>query len=179
MRQVILLGCLTVLLLMDAAHVCQAQPRPRGSSSQAAPRGSTDVWQVIYLGKSKIGYSHSFTHPVVLDGKSLLKCENQTHLAIKRFGQTLKIEMRQETKESADGELSAFDFEMKNPPAAPTRAVGHVDGNRLAGELTVAGTPQPFSLPLDAGVKSPAYLERLPNEHPFKMGERLAFKVFL
>ncbi len=103
--------------------------RPRLCRSAAAQRaitqkqGGTEVWQVIYLGKSRIGHSRSYTRPVTVEGKSFLKCEYETHLAIKRFGQALQFDTRRETIESPDGSLQSFVYEMKNPPAAPTRTI--------------------------------------------------------
>jgi transglutaminase-like putative cysteine protease len=154
-----------------------ADPRPREAGPHQA--GATEVWQVIYLGKSRIGQSRSYTRPVTVEGKSFLKCEYETHLSIKRFGEPLRVDTRRETDESPDGGLRSFIYEMKNPPAAPTRASGRVEGNQLAGEINVGGTANPFSVPWDPEVKSPAYLDRLPVEHPFKPFQTVTCKEFL
>ena len=156
-----------------------AAPRPRSDRAKAAARTvGTELWQVIYLGKSRIGYSHTSTRPLVIDGKPMLKVESQTHLALKRFGQTLEIETRQESEEFPDGGLSSFEYEMKNPPAASTRSAGRVNGPQLSGEINVGGTVHTFSMPWSPEVKSPAYIDRLPVEHPFKTSQSVACKVF-
>jgi hypothetical protein len=165
-----------VLLTAIVDRVC-ADPEPRGAVTQKP--GGTEIWQVIYLGKSRIGHSRSYTRPVMVEGKSFLKCEYETHLAIKRFGQALQVETRRETIESPDGGLQSFVYEMKNPPAASTRTAGHVDGNRLAGEINVGGTSHEFSMPWDPATKSPAYLDRLPVDHPFKPFQSVITKEFL
>jgi len=172
---------LSVLLAATVRIAADPRQTPvrKHEKDPAARNVGTEVWQVIYLGKTRIGYSRSFTRPVTVDGKSLLKCEYQTHLSIKRFGQALQIETRQETEEFPDGGLSAFVYEMKNPPAASTRSAGHVQGNQLSGEINVGGTVHPFSMPWGSEIKSPDYLDRLPIEHPFKTSQSVACKVFL
>lgn len=69
---------------------------------------------------------------------------------------------------------------MKNPPAAPTQSSGRVvDGNRMTGQITVGGTAHEFSIPWDASIKSPAYLDRLPTDHPFKLHQTVILKEFV
>ena len=148
--------------------------RPRKTR---APRR---FWQVIYLGKSRIGHSRTYTRPVSVEGKTFLKCENETHLSIKRFGQVTQFDTRRETEELPDGTLRAFTYEMKNPPAAPTLSSGRVvDGNRMTGQITVGGTAHEFSIPWDVSIKSPAYLDRLPADHPFKHHQTVIMKEFV
>lgn len=154
-----------------------ADPRPTPAGRQRP--GVTEVWQVIYLGKSRIGHSRSDTRPVTVDGKTCIKCDCETHLAFERFGQALEIDTRRETQESADGGLREFVYELKNPPAATTRATGRVDGNRMAGTIDVGGTAHEFSMPWEPGIKSPAYFDRLPAEHPFKPFQTVICKEFL
>jgi hypothetical protein len=134
---------------------------------------------VTYLGKSRIGYSHSLSRPVQVDGQSLIRTDSEMHLTMKRFGQTLQIETRQEEEELAGGELVFFTLEVNNPPAAPTRTVGRVRGNLLVGENTVAGTPREFTIPWDKASKAPAYIDRYPHLHPFKPGDAVTLRTFV
>jgi hypothetical protein len=178
-----ILACLVVALALATGTVLRADPprRPRASAAtQAAPpAGTSDIWQVTYLGKNRIGYSHTLSRPVQIDGKPLIKTDAETHLTIKRFGQTLQIETREEEEELPGGELVSFIYEVKNPPAAPTRTVGRVRGSLLVGESTVAGTPHEFSLPWQAATKSTAYVDRYPRVHPFKPGDAVNLRVFM
>src|SRR5580704_5662072 len=174
---------LGVALLLATSGVLQADPprrtRTPAPNHAALPPGSSDIWQVIYLGKGRMGYAHTFSRPVKIDGKSLVKTDSQTHLTIKRFGQTLQMETRQEEEELPGGELQSFVYEVKNPPAAPTRTVAHVRGNLLVGESTVAGTPHEISIPWDAATKSAAYVDRYPHLHPFKPGDAATLRIFV
>jgi hypothetical protein len=169
------LAAFSFFVVANAGGRLAADPRP-------APQkpGAKETWQVIYLGQSRIGHARTYTRPVTSEGKSYLKCENETHLSIKRFGQSTQFDTRRETEELPDGTLQAFSYEMKNPPAAPTLASGHVvDGNRLTGQITVGGTAHEFSIPWNAAVKSPAYLDRYPVDHPFKRFQTVILKEFV
>jgi hypothetical protein len=174
---------LGIAWMLVLGAVAQADP-PRKSRGPAArhaepPAGTSDTWQVTYLGKARIGYSHTLTRPAQIDGKSLIKTDTEMHLTLKRFGQTLEMQTRQETEELPSGELLSFTYEVKNPPAAPTRTVGHVRGNFLVGENTVAGAPHEFTLPWDGGIKSPVYVDRYPHEYPFKPGDARNMRAFV
>lgn len=169
------------LLAIGLLFLANSSPR-LAAEPQPAPKnpGAKEVWQVIYLGQSRIGHSRTYTRPVTIEGKAFLKCENETHLSIKRFGQTTQFDTRRETEELADGTLRSFTYEMKNPPAAPTLESGRViDGNRLVGQITVGGTAHEFSIPWNAAIKSPAYLDRFPVDHPFKRFETVILKEFV
>jgi len=179
-RRIPIAAAAVIVLLLFAATAEQVAADPRPARNVGQIPGATENWQVIYLGKSRIGHSRSYTRPVTIEGKSFLKCEYETHLSIKRFGQTLQVDTRRETEESPDGVLRSFVYEMKNPPAAPTLSSGHiVDGNRLAGEISVGGTAHEFSMPWEPGIKSPAYLDRLPVDHPFKLFQNVICKEFV
>lgn len=174
---------LVVTLLLAAASAVQGGPprrtRTPAANQQTLAPGASDVWQVIYLGKSRMGYSHTFSRPVQIDGKALVKTDSETHLTIKRFGQTLQMETRQEEEELPGGELQSFVYEVKNPPAAPTRTACHVRGSFLVGESTVAGTAHEISIPWDPATKSAAFVDRYPHLHPFKPGDAATLRVFM
>ena len=171
--QSVVLAAIGLVLLSSSPLFAQSQPAPKNP-------GAKEVWQVHYLGKSRIGHSRLYTRPVTIEGETFLKCEKEIHLTIKRFGQTTQLDQRFETEELPDGTLRTFTYEMKNPPALPTLASGRVvDGNRLAGQITVGGTAHEFSFPWDASIKSPAYPERFPADHPFKHFQTVILKEFL
>src|ERR1700730_13399233 len=104
-----LLISLGVVWALASCEIVRADPPRRTRASAAAqaapPPGTSDIWQVTYLGKTRIGYSHTLSRPVQIDGKSLIKTDAETHLTIKRFGQNLQIETREEEEELPGGEL--------------------------------------------------------------------------
>ena len=110
-----MLAAIGLVLLSSSPLFAQSQPAPKNP-------GAKEVWQVHYLGKSRIGHSRLYTRPVTIEGETFLKCEKEIHLTIKRFGQTTQLDQRFETEELPDGTLRTFTYEMKNPPALPTLA---------------------------------------------------------
>jgi transglutaminase-like putative cysteine protease len=165
--------CLRLCLVATLLDVGVARAEPHSD------KPANEVWQVIYLGKGRIGYSRVLSRPMTIQGHLIQKTEAEMRLSFKRFGQPLRMEMRQETEESADGTLLNFLLEIKNPPAAPTRTTGRVEGNRLVGEMNVGGTAREYSIPWEAGIKSAAYLDRLPRERPLNPGAIVSLRVFL
>ncbi|HUG93962.1 MAG TPA: hypothetical protein VML55_24240, partial [Planctomycetaceae bacterium] len=141
--------------------------------------GSTDTWQVIYIGEQRIGYAHTTVRTIQRDGRPLVRTRNETKMQIKRFGQSLKVETLLETEETPDGGLLGFTMEMKNPPAGTSRTVGRLDGDQLVLEKTDAGRTSKKSLPWDRDVKSPAWQERALKADPLQPGQSRSFKTFM
>ncbi len=155
-------------------------PPSRGRVQRAAPPPDpSDAWQVIYLGKSRIGYAHTLTRRATIDRRTVVKSDSEMRLSIKRFGESLKVETRQQVEERSDGELVSFIFEMKNPPSTSTRTIGRVRTDRLIGETTVGGATREFSIRWEPGAKSPAFVDRFSREHRLKAGDKHSFRVFL
>ena len=127
----------------------------------------------------RIGYARSLVEPVERDGEKLVRAVVETHMTIKRFGQTLRIATTLHTEESLSGDLRRFTFEMANPPAAPTRTVGVVDGGELAIENEVNGRKVPSTRKWDSEAKSPVFQDRLLREKPLKPGESQSFKAYM
>jgi hypothetical protein len=153
--------------------------KPEPTPSVAAQESAKESWQVIYLGTSRIGYVHSTAETITRDGRKLERTSTVTHMTIKRFGQTLKIEVLLESEAAQDGELVSFVQETKNPPAGSTRVVGQVQGDKLLLKTTVAGRTTEQELAWEKGVKSPSYETQTLAENPLKPGESRSFDVFL
>lgn len=150
-----------------------------------APK-SDEVWQVIYFGEERIGYSHASESNAVEDNRSIIRSETETHLALKRFGQDLKIVTVLNVDELPTGELLAFKFEMRNPPASSTRITGQLaakennpNQQELVIETTTAGRKHQSKLPWDPEIKSPVYQDRLLRDNPLKPGEVRTFKTYV
>jgi hypothetical protein len=138
-----------------------------------------ESWQVIYLNGQRVGYARMLTDPRERDGKPIVHTAAETHMTIKRFGQTLNMSTLGTSEETVDGDLLDFTFEMKNPPAQTTKTIGKVIGPRLQLETEINGRKEKSSKPWTAGLKSPAYQDRLLRQNPLKPGETKSFVAFL
>ena len=151
-------------------------------AADEAQKGFEESWQVIQIGKDRIGYTHSATTRAEKDGRKIIRTESETHMVIKRFGQALNMQTTMRTDETETGEMLSFVFEMKNPPASGTRTVGTVDGTNLRLETSrgsAAAATQKSTIPWDPNVRAPAYQDRMLREAHLKPGDSRSFKVFL
>ena len=176
------------LFLLVAAGLSFGQPviRPgeRTASADTETAEPDESWEVIYFGDVRVGYARYTSRPVTEDRRTILHTETQMHLVIKRFGQELTMDHDLSTRETDDGELLSFVFELRNPPAGVTRTEGtmqrDLDGKpKLVLEMTVGGRKTKSTLPWDPEAKSPAYQDRLLSEKPLKPGASHTFKTFL
>jgi transglutaminase-like putative cysteine protease len=164
------LGVCVLLVACNATHLAAADaPKVQREES----------WQVLYLNGQRVGYARMLTDPRERDGKPVVHTGAETHMTIKRFGQTLTMATLLTSEETLDGDLLDFTFEMKNPPAQSTKTTGKIEGQRLSLETEINGTKQKSSSPWTPGVKSPAYQDRLLRENPLKPGETMTFEAFL
>lgn len=139
----------------------------------------TEQWQVLYLSGQRVGYGRSIVTREQRAGRTLIVSRVEEHLAIRRFGQQLKIDSLTRTEETPDGQLVSFNYEMNNPPAQSTKSSGKVNGSKLEIETIVGGRPKTSTVELDPQVKSPAYQDRFLKDNPLKPGETRAFKAFI
>ena len=133
---------------------------------------------MIYVGTQRIGYSRTTTSTDTRGNREIIRTEGEDHMKIKRFGQTLNMQIKLSTEETLQGDMLSFGMEVHNPPAGSTRTVGRVDGDRLRLETTVAGRTQRRTIDWEPGIKSPAYQDRLLRISPLKPGETRSFKTF-
>lgn len=138
-----------------------------------------ESWQIINLSGQRVGYGRVSIREISRDGKTIFVTEHSERLTIKRFGQSLSIETKSRTEETADGVLLNYEFEMNNPPASSSRTVGTVDGRKLTIVSTIAGRERSRTIDFDPEVKSPGYQERMIKEKPLKPGETRSFRIFL
>lgn len=152
---------------------------PLGALSAAEAEPNAEVWDVLYMGKTRIGHIRSLMKTISVDGKDVLRTEVDTVNVMKRFGQTIKIRIRMQMDETPDGEFLGFETLQENPPADSTRKVARLVGEQLEMEITIAGKTTRKKLKWDPTVKSPAYQERLLKENPLKVGETREIKTFV
>jgi hypothetical protein len=169
-----LVGLVFCLLTPQLVH---AQPAEKKIAEKKS--GGNDTWQVIYIGKGRVGYTHSTTSTLKRDNRTVFKAINETNMTIKRFGQTLRMSTRTETEETQDGRLISFNHEVRNPPADTTRTVGRVNGKMLELSVTTAGRTKRKTMPWDPAVKSPAWQDRALREKPLRPRGVRTFKTFL
>ena len=171
----------SVSRLYAQGQTSQVQTTKDRSTKDAAE----DSWQIIFIGKQRIGYVWDQVRKVSVNGKTVIRSTSDTHMTLKRFGQTLRMQMIFTTDETETGRMLSFEFELRNPPAGTVKTVGRIvdknDGTgqqQLLLETTVAGRVKKSRMDWDREIKSPAYQDRLLRKSPLKPGEKRKFKTF-
>jgi hypothetical protein len=172
-----LLTLFAVGALLTAAGRTRADDQPAVAAETASPEFE-ETWQVIYIGKTRVGYGRSAVTHRVSDGVERISTDTEINLAILRFGQSVKTKTIMQTEETPQGDLLEFQYEMQNPPAAPTRSSGRVDKDKLVVETETNGATATREVPWDDSLKSPAWQDRLLRENPLKPGEKRTLKTF-
>lgn len=168
-------GVETHLLRGTAVLPHSALAQEKSDDQQAAD----ESWQVIYIGENRVGYVHATTKNVTRGDRKLIRSATDTRMTIKRFGQTLRMQMHMESEETEDGRMVSFVQETKNPPAGSARVEGRVEGEKLILATTVAGRTTKKEVDWNPDVKSPAFQDRQLAEKPLKPGESRSFQTFL
>lgn len=137
-----------------------------------------ETWQVIYLAGQRVGYARIFVQPIEVSGETLVRTETESHLTIKRFGQTLRMSTGLQSDETPAGDLRRFVFKMSNPPASSSSTTGVIEGNRLRLTSEVDGKRTVSNAEWKPGVKSPSYQDRWLRQNPLKAGEKAALEAF-
>ncbi len=167
-----------VFVSMAIAHEKPGADKPATASAEPLSKFE-ETWQVIYIGKSRVGFGRSSVTRKTIDGEELVLTDTELALVISRLGQTIKLKMINKTEESPDGDLHEFAFELKAPPAESLRTRGKVEGGTLTVITETNGKPRTKTQPWDSSVKSPALQERLLRDAPLMPGESRSFKAYL
>lgn len=138
-----------------------------------------ESWQVIEMLGQRVGYGRSEVAPVDEDGRSIVKSDSEVHMLFKRFGQKIAITVLIGTRETPEGDVLSFEYVTQNPPAAPSRIAGVVDGGQLTLTTTVDGKAKTATRTWKSEWKSPAYQDRVLREQPLKAGDQRSFEAYL
>jgi hypothetical protein len=176
---------LTLLLLIVAAMLAGRRPafawqqaqKPAPAASQPAV-DTTEEWQVVYIGNTRVGYARSTEERGLRDGRMVINSHTETALSIARFGQKVSLKMTLATTETEQGDLLEFTSTMENSPSLPTINAGAVRNGSLELTSNVGGKTSRSTARWNPELKSPAYQDRLLRENPLKPGEKRSFKTF-
>ncbi|MBI3860591.1 MAG: transglutaminase domain-containing protein [Planctomycetia bacterium] len=164
--------------MYTTCHDSSKSSSPAAHASAAELEDFEESWQVVYIGKSRVGYARSSSGRLKRDGREVVMTDSEMNMTIARFKQSVKTKAITHSEETPEGELLAFRFEMQNPPAAPLRSSGRVEGDKLFLTTETNGKPTTKEMKWDRSVKSPAYQDRLLRENPLKPGDKRVLETF-
>ena len=137
-----------------------------------------DLWQVIYLGKDRIGFGRTTAQNVTIGRRELVRTVQETEMRFRRFGQDVRITVRLVTDDSRNGAMHGFELRFGDSPRRMVEATGKVERGRLTVETTVAGRTTRSSKVWTPDMRSPAYEYHLYRTSIRRAGDASRFKMY-
>lgn len=165
-------------LLFALAAVTFPAPTVFAQADSRPATAKSERWQVIFMGKSRVGYSRSLIDEIEVGGAKRRIAEAEAVLVINRFGQSIKMKTLFKTQETIDGMIERFTFELHNPPSAVNRTTGVVAGNLVKLETEIDGKVTTAEKPWDGSIRGVAWQELDVKAHPLKAGETRKYTTY-
>ena len=123
-----------------------------------------DSWEAVYIGGKKAGHVHTVTRKVKLDdGREAIEVVSDSFLRLRRFGQTIQMEIRSRSLELAkEGHLLETETITRSSNIEVMRTKARVEGKELVITVNTLGktstrripwanTPGPYALDQQIG----------------------------
>lgn len=153
------------------------KPAPRRKPERK--RAVDEIWQIILLGKHRIGYSRTRFEQVHEGGRVRIRTTSEVQMSVLRFGQRTRMRAVTRTMETASGDLLGFEVESGSGPGK-SKMTGRLirDGQQLVVETARDDRSDKRFYNWRAGIKSPTYQDRMLRTYPMKPGDIRRFKTF-
>jgi len=174
---VIAIGCQSRTETVEPARkpITQAaDTRPEAKS--VAPSVDREVWDVVYIDDTKVGYAHTRYARGEEGGEPVVTVSSDQQLTVTRFGQATTIQTRYVSWETPDGRVLRFSSEMDNGAAIMTTK-GEYRGGQMWIKSTTTGNATPTPIPWDPSWGGFFATEQRLEAKPMTPGERRTFKT--
>ena len=179
----------TVLLLVAG---CDRRSAPSSTPSSAAPPAlrpvadttsgddlaDRELWDVLFMQKSRVGYNHTIIQHEQQEGRRVLRIEGTAVMQVLRDSQPSRQETRFVSWETLDGQLLSFESTMKAGPV-PLQTFGRVVGKRLQLTNTSAGKTTTSEIPWSSDIGGPYAVEASLQRRPLRPGETRKIKFLM
>lgn len=180
------LGCATLLTLSAilASAGCGNGADESGvagedaSSNDNTPIAEREMWNVCYMGRSKVGYERTTVRPVVREGRRVVEIEGLVHLAVKRFNDATEMEIRFTSRETPEGSLLDFESSV-SAGVAPLVTHGKVEGGQLRIRTTTQGKTTATAIPWSDQYGGFLAVEQSLGRGPMEPGERRTMRALV
>jgi len=160
----------------DSGPTRKRPPATRKPERDSRP---DEIWQIIRLGKHRIGYSQTRFEQVRENGQSRVRTTSEVQMSVKRFGERTRMRAVTRTVETAAGDLLGFEVESGSGPNKSTMTGRLIrDGRQLEVETAANGRSDKRYYEWRVGIKSPTYQDRMLRTYPMKPGDVRRFKTF-
>jgi transglutaminase-like putative cysteine protease len=177
---------LVITLLLTAGASC-APSTNNAASRQAAPATAVsekpgappvETWEAVFIDGAQVGYAHTTQTPVVEDGRELVRITNESHITLKRFGQTVTQQLKVSSTETAQGHLMHFTSEMSAGPSSAL-TTGRREGDSLNLALATQGKTQAASIPWNDQWGGFFAAEHSLQQQPMQAGQQRSIRALM
>ncbi len=162
-----------VLVLLALAVGCSDS----GASDSSAPPPECDVYDVLHMKDSRLGYRHMTIRYEERSGEKVLLAEESQRLVLKRFGQSTRVEIHYQTVETLGGTLREIQSEMTTGTSTVKTSSRLVDG-QFETEVTTEGKKTRASIAWSDEYGGPLAPEMSLMRRPMKPGEQREVKCW-
>ena len=145
-------------------------PKPSGQPANTRPLPEGGTWYVSTIEGARVGYERSATTEFTRDGQELVRVEWLSHMAIRRSGEHIEVDVQFTSIETLGGQLLEFEGSLSQGPT-PMRIGGRVVGDELKIETTTKGKRATASIPWSAEYGGFRAVEESLSRKPMEPGE--------
>lgn len=135
-------------------------------------------WMRSLMGEEEIGWVHEQVFQFEKDGQTFFRILTETEMEMKRFGQGVKISVKGESIEDADGHV----VEMHQETMMSTNVTKYdlyVEGDKAKVTITTMGTPRESTIDWSPDILGGMGVDKLRREKGFEPGSVYTYKTFL
>jgi hypothetical protein len=163
-----------LISLLFVSYLLTVQKVPAQENGNQSSFKELDRWYEVFLGGSKVGYSHSTMKLV----KGVVKSKSIFVMSVRRAGVVIQIKSMESTVELLSGEIISFSGEMEMA-GVPITKNGRVQGNEIVIKEKQFFRENEMRYPLDPEGKMTWGLMKALRENNFKeKGRKFETKVY-
>jgi hypothetical protein len=152
--------------------------RPVAEATPDADLADGELWDVLFMQKSRVGYNHTIIQHQQQQGRRVLRIEGVAVMQVLRDSQKSRQETRFVSWETPDGQLLSFESTMKAGPV-PLQTVGRVVGDRLQLTNTSAGKTTTNEIAWSSDIGGPYAVEASLQRRPLQPGDTRKIKFLM
>lgn len=137
-----------------------------------------EIWNVVYMAGSKVGYEHSLIEKRRRGQEALVRLIQRQVTTIRRFSESVAMTLELESWQTPEGKLLAFRGK-QDQGISPIEFTGWVHGNTLYIEQQIHGRKELQQLPWSSQYGGFRAVEESLHQQPLRPGHRWTVRYLL
>ncbi len=168
-----------VIFCATLLNGCKPGPStaPTSLQERSAPP-ERETWEVSYIQKARVGYTHTTAHRLMRDGREVVRTESRSRLRVVRFDTPMETDILLVSLETPEGQLREFRSET-GPNAASMATEGRVVGDEMQLKITTKDKTVATSIPWSAEYGGFFAADESLFRRPMKSGQRRTIRALV